>query len=330
MKKVKFGILSTANIGLNALVPGIQKSQFGDLYAIASRSIQKAKTAAEDKNIPVYYGNYDELLEDNQVDAIYIPLPNHLHVDWTIKALEAGKHVLCEKPFALNEIDGKRLLPALENNPDLKFMEAFMYKFHPQWQQVKSLIQSGEIGDIIDVKSTFSYDNPDPNNIRNKYKNGGGGILDVGCYCINLSRLIYDETPVMLISDIEIDSEFGVDSYAKALIKFPSGHASFSVGTRTVTQQLAQIIGTDGMISIENPFFAAPLEKDLNIYLTRNGNTVTHLVTGANQYALMVDHFAESIINNSVPNITLNDSLNNMRVIDAVFNSYDQQNWIEI
>ena len=329
MKKLKLGILSTANIAINTLIPAIKKSQNCEVSAIASRTIEKAKKVAEMLEIPSYYGNYEDLLNDKEIDAIYIPLPNHLHIDWAIKSMQSGKHVLCEKPISVNIEDGERIKKTLDSYPNLLFMEAFMYGFHKQWNKVKEIIRSGKIGKIIDIKSTFSYNNPDPKNIRNKYKNGGGGLLDVGCYCINLSRMIYNEEPNRVISSIDFDKNFEVDTYAKVFMEFPSGHASFSVGTKTVDYQQAIIVGTQGMITIENPFYPTSSDGSVKIHIKTSISNESFTIASENQYSIMVDHFAESIFNKTQPKISFQNSLDNMKIIDKIFESAKIDIWVE-
>ena len=332
MRKIKFGILSTAQIGINNVIPAILQSKNCEVVAICSRNLESASNVAKKLNIPKAYGSYEELLVDKEIDAIYNPLPNHLHIDWTIKAMDAGKHVLCEKPISIDVEDGKRLIQTLKKYPNLIFMEAFMYGFHKQWKKVGELICEGKIGEIIDVKSTFTYNNPNPENIRNKYKLGGGGLLDVGCYCINVSRMIYNDEPIEAFGILKFDEVFGVDVYAKATLKFPGGLASFSVGTQTVSSQQVQIVGTKGKINIENPFYGTPtLESDTKIHYTDDKyNTETFVIKGENQYMKMADHFAESIINQTIPRISYENSMGNMRVIDAVFASDKSGKWEKV
>jgi predicted dehydrogenase len=195
MNKVRWGILSTAKIGLEKVIPAMQKGQYSLIDAIASRNLVRAQKAAEKLNIPKSYGNYEQLLADPDIDAVYIPLPNHLHVPWSRKALQAGKHVLCEKPIGLTLSEAQELLRESKQYPQLKIMEAFMYRHHPQWQLAKKWIEEGKIGDLQAIQSFFSYHNLDPNNIRNKADIGGGGLMDIGCYCISLSRFIFFDEP---------------------------------------------------------------------------------------------------------------------------------------
>ncbi|MEZ6046134.1 MAG: Gfo/Idh/MocA family oxidoreductase [Planctomycetaceae bacterium] len=201
MKKVRWGVLSTAKIGTVKVIPAMQQGNFSEVTAIASRSLENAKYAATDLGIPKAYGSYEELLDDPDIDAIYNPLPNHMHVDWSIRALEAGKHVLCEKPIGLTSEEGQKLVDAGARSPHLKLMEAFMYRHHPQWQQARKWVESGEIGELRTIQTAFSYFNDDPGNIRNQAEIGGGGLMDIGCYPISLSRFIFGAEPESGLSD---------------------------------------------------------------------------------------------------------------------------------
>src|SRR5215207_7980806 len=199
MKKIRWGILSTAKIGREKVIPALQKGQFCEVVAIASPNRQRLHEEADRLSIPVRYDSYEELLKDTTIDAVYIPLPNHLHVPWTLKAMEANKHVLCEKPIGLSSAEALKLLEASEQKPHLKIMEAFMYRFHPQWINAKQLVEKGEIGELRTVQSFFSYYNRDPNNIRNKKEAGGGVMMDIGCYCISFARFLFDTEPERVI-----------------------------------------------------------------------------------------------------------------------------------
>src|SRR5690606_19386977 len=222
--KIRWGILSTARIGVVKYILAIQHSNLGVVTAIATRSVMKAREAAENLGIHKAYGSYEELLRDPDVDAIYNPLPNHLHVPWSLRALDAGKHVLCEKPVAMDAAEGQSLLEAAAKFPHLKIMEAFMYRFHPQWVKAKSLVDEGRIGALKTIHAFFSYHNIDPANIRNKSDIGGGGLMDIGCYCISLSRFLYGREPVTVRGLVERDSVMGTDVLT-------SGMLDFSVGT---------------------------------------------------------------------------------------------------
>ncbi|MCH2271207.1 MAG: Gfo/Idh/MocA family oxidoreductase, partial [SAR324 cluster bacterium] len=205
MKKIRWGVLSTANIGLEKVIPAMQQGEYCEMSAIASQSQEKAQAAAAQLGIAKAYGSYEELLADTEIDAVYIPLPNHLHVPWSIKALKAGKHVLCEKPIGLKTAEAEDLLKEAQKYPELKVMEAFMYRHHPQWQRAKQLVTEGKIGDLRTIHSFFSYYNADPENIRNMANIGGGGLMDIGCYCISLARFIFGSEPQRVLGKLEYD-----------------------------------------------------------------------------------------------------------------------------
>jgi len=329
MKSIKWGILSTAKIGKKHLIPAIQASGTGDVHAIASRDAGRAERTAEELDIPVSYGGYDELLADESIDAIYNPLPNHLHVPWTIKAMEAGKHVLCEKPIALDSNEAEELLLKAREFPELKIMEAFMYRFHPQWTIAKNMVKNKEIGLLQSVQSIFSYYNDDPENIRNRPNMGGGGLMDIGCYCISISRFLFGREPDSVIGEIDIDPDFGVDRKASGILTFGDRTSTFTCSTQMHNYQRVLIFGTDGMIEIEVPF-NAPADKPVKLYLTKNGTRETHKIPAVDQYMLQADAFCRSIINNTEVPTPLDDAVANMKVIDAMFESGKAGNMVDL
>lgn len=320
MKSVRWGILSTAKIGLEHLIPAIDASDFGTVHAIASRDEKKADEEARKLNIPLSYGSYEELLVDESVDAIYNPLPNHLHVPWTLKAMEAGKHVLCEKPIGLDSDEAELLLNKTREFPDLKVMEAFMYRFHPQWERVLSLIGSGEIGTLESIHSVFTYFNDDPKNIRNWPHMGGGGLMDIGCYCISVSRLLFGKEPDRVSGELDIDPGYGVDRKASGILSFGDKTATFTCSTKVENYQHVLIYGSDGLIEVEKPFNPQG-DKTAFIHLTKQGERKTIEIEAVDQFRLQVDRFCQSIINNTAVPTPLEDSVANMKVIDAVFKS---------
>jgi predicted dehydrogenase len=324
MKQIKWGVLSTSNFGINHLIPAIRASKTGSVHAIASRNKENAARVADELKILTSYGSYEELLADDTIDAIYNPLPNHLHVPWTIKAMEAGKHVLCEKPIAMNRSEADSLLKETLDNPGLKVMEAFMYRFHPQWKEVRSLLERQEIGTVQSIHSVFNYYNDDPDNIRNRPEMGGGGLMDIGCYCISLSRFLFDEEPESVFGQLDIDPQFGVDRKASGILTFGDKTATFTCSTRTHDYQRAIIFGTDGLIEIERPFNPSG-DQPAYIYLTKNGERKTIQTESVDQYRLQVDAFCHSIINDKPVPSPLKDAVANMKVIDAVFKS-DEEN----
>lgn len=230
-RKVKWGVLSTANIGVQKVLPAMQEGEVTSIEAIASRSLEKAKATADALGIPKYYGSYEELLEDEEIEAIYNPLPNHLHVPWSIRCMEAGKHVLCEKPIALTLPEMKNLIE-VRDKTGVKAGEAFVIRTHPQWLRARELVKSGEIGTLKAIQGFFSYFNIDPNNIRNIYDIGGGGIWDIGCYPVNTSRFLFGEEPRRVISLIDRDPEMKIDRLASVILDFPSGQATLTSSTQ--------------------------------------------------------------------------------------------------
>ena len=234
MNKIHWGILSTAKIAIEKVIPAMQQGKHCEMSAIASRTQENARETAKSLKIPKSYGSYQELLNDTSIDAVYIPLPNHMHVPWTIKALAAGKHVLCEKPIAMTADEAEKLLQETQKYPHLKVMEAFMYRHHPQWLRALDMINEGGIGTVKTVHSFFSYHNDDPENIRNIANIGGGGLMDIGCYCISLARLIFDTEPQRVMGKIELDPEFKTDRLCSGILDFGQGTSTFTCSTQLV------------------------------------------------------------------------------------------------
>ena len=327
MRKINWGILGTARIATRKVIPALQSSKHGVVTAIASRDIVKAQTEATLLGIPKAFGSYEELLTDNDIDAVYIPLPNHLHVPWSIKALEAGKHVLCEKPVGLNTSEATVLIEAAKRHPRLKIMEAFMYRHHPQWQLALKLIADGGIGDLRTIQSFFSYWNVDPNNIRNIGEIGGGGLMDIGCYCISLSRFLFDAEPSRVFGTTECDPAFGTDRLASGLLEFPRGTATFTCSTQLSPYQRVNIFGTRGRIEIEIPFNAPP-DRPCRIWHQDERETREIMVETCDQYSIQGDLFALAILGDQPVPTPLEDALANMRVIEAVQLSASRGSWV--
>jgi predicted dehydrogenase len=332
-RNVRWGILSTAAIAVNKVVPAMQQGDWSEVLAIASRDINKATQVAQRLGIPRAYGTYEELLADRDVEVIYNPLPNHLHVPWTIRAAEAGKHVLCEKPIGLNMQDAAQLL-ALRDRTGMKIQEAFMVKTHPQWISAFELIKSGRIGELRSINGFFSYFNSDPQNIRNKLEVGGGGIMDVGCYAITISRFIFRDEPRRVIGLIERDVNLGIDRLASVILDFPAGQASFTCGTQIVPYQRMQLCGTRGRIEVEIPF-NAPADKATRIFihdgadLGGNSPEVKEFAI-CDQYTIQGDLFSRAIRENGAQAILLEDAVKNMAVIDALFRSESSGGWEKV
>ena len=315
MNKVRWGILGTAKIALAKVIPAMQRSPWCEITAIASRDLSKAKRAAAELNIPNAYGSYEELLADNAVEAVYNPIPNHLHVPWTVKAAEAGKHVLCEKPIALRAAEARKLLE-VRDRTGVRIQEAFMVRTHPQWLETRRLIRSGRIGSLRSITGFFSYFNPDPENIRNKLDFGGGALMDIGCYPITVSRWIYDAEPQRVLGLIERDPEFGTDALTTAVLEFPDGHSTFTCSTRLAPYQRMIFHGTEGRIEVLIPF-NAPNDRPTQILL--DDEMIEFPV--CDQYEIQGSLFSQALRENRQQPIPLEDAINNMTVIDAVFRS---------
>lgn len=329
MNNVRWGILSTARIGTEKVIPAIQQGTSCDVTAIASRTLDAARAAADRLHIPKAYDSYEALLADPDVDAIYIPLPNHLHVLWSIKALEAGKHVLCEKPIGLSAAEGQLLVEAAQAHPHLKVMEAFMYRHHPQWQRALHLLREGHIGTLRTVHSFFSYFNADPANIRNNADIGGGGLMDIGCYNISLSRLLFDAEPRRVCGIIEFDPAFNTDRLASALLDFGDGTATFTCSTQLTPYQRVHIYGTEGRIEIEIPFNAPP-DRACRIWHHHGAATDEIVFDVVDQYTLQADLFARAILNDTPVPTPIEDAVANMRVLEAIFESAERDAWMEV
>ncbi|MCB0684934.1 MAG: Gfo/Idh/MocA family oxidoreductase [Saprospiraceae bacterium] len=330
VRKVKWGILSSAKIGVVKVIPGMQKSEYCEIVGISSREGGRALAAAERLGIPKAYDSYEALLADPEIEAVYNPLPNHLHVPWSIKALEAGKHVLCEKPVGLNADEAKSLMQVARKYPHLKLMEAFMYRFHPQWVKAKSLIHSGAIGQVKTLQSFFSYYNDDPTNIRNKADIGGGGLMDIGCYCISFGRFLFDEEPHRVVGLMEYDPVLRVDRLASGILDFSDGKSStFTCSTQLMPFQHCLIFGTLGYIEIEIPVNAPP-DAPTRIWLVTKSERKEIGFEICDQYTLQGDAFSLAIINNEEVPTPFLDAINNMKVIDAVIESGRANQWVTI
>ena len=329
-QKVKWGVLGVANIAVKKVIPAMQKGQWCEITGIASRDLSKAQAAAEQLNIPKAYGSYEELISDPEIEAIYNPLPNNLHVEWTIKAAEAGKHILCEKPISMTVAEALPLLNTRDQT-GVKIEEAFMVRTHPQWITVLNLIKEGAIGQVRAVEGHFSYNNQDPHNIRNIRETGGGGLMDIGCYMIFFARLIFNDEPTRVVSLIEEHPETKTDILTSALLEFPGGHATFTCGTRIVPYQRVQILGTSGRIEVQIPCNAPP-DEACKVFID-NGtelsgrNIKTIELEVCDQYTIQGDLFSEAIREKTEPVLSLEDSIKNMAVIEAVFRSAKSGHW---
>ena len=330
MKPVRWGILSTAKIGLQKVIPAMQRSETCEIRAIASRDLSAAQTAARALGIPVAYGSYDELFADSEIEAIYNPLPNHLHVPLSIRAAEAGKHVLCEKPIALDANEARTLVEARDRTGVL-IQEAFMVRYHPQWLRVRELVRNGRIGTLRSVQGFFSYNNRDPKNIRNMADIGGGGLYDIGCYPITGARFVFEDEPARAMGLIERDPEWGIDRLTSAILEFSGGHATFTCSTQIVPYQRIHFFGTSGRIEIEIPFNAPP-DRTCRIFIddgTQLGNAgvqVEELPT-TDQYTVQGEVISDAIRSGKPLEFPLENALHGMRIIDAVFRSAETGHW---
>jgi predicted dehydrogenase len=320
MNKINWGVLSTARIGVNKVIPALQACRFGRVAAIASRDHTRGQQAAEKLGIGKVHGSYEALLADPAIQAVYIPLPNHLHVPWSIKALAAGKHVLCEKPIGLNAREAQHLLDAAARYPNLKVMEAFMYRHHPQWIKARQLVAEGSIGELRTVHSVFSYWNVDPDNIRNQGDIGGGAMMDIGCYCVSLSRWLFEAEPTRVLGAAQFDPVFKTDRMTSGVLEFGRGVATFTCSTQLSPYQRVNIFGTEGRIEIEIPFNAPP-DRACRLSHQRGATTTEHVFDVCDQYTIQGDLFARAILDDSPVPTPLTDALANMRVIEAVLTS---------
>ena len=329
MKKIRWGVLSTARIGTETVIPAMQLSEYCTVTAIASRQLEKAQAAARQLGIEKAYGSYEELLSDPNIDAVYIPLPNHLHVPWTINALKAGKHVLCEKPIGLSAAEAQKLLETSRKFPYLKVMEAFMYRHHPQWQRAKQRVTEGKIGELRTIQTFFSYYNTDPDNIRNKADIGGGGLMDIGCYCISLSRFIFEAEPWRVCGIMEEDPNMKVDRLTSGILEFASGTSTFTCATQLVPYQRVNIFGTKGRIEIEIPF-NAPSDRPCKVWYG-DGNKIEEVVLEVcNQYTIQGDLFSRAVLEDRDVPVPLEDAVANMKVIEALISSTRSRKWESI
>ncbi|MCU1241391.1 MAG: oxidoreductase domain protein [Candidatus Acidoferrum typicum] len=327
MKKVKWGVLGAASIAVRKVIPGMQKGAYSEITAIASRDKNRAEEAAGKLGIARAYGSYEELLRDGEIEAVYNPLPNHLHVPWSVKAAEAGKHVLCEKPISLTVAEAKSLL-AVRDRTGVKIGEAFMVKTHPQWLRTQGIIRTGGIGNLRAIAGVFSYFNRDPANVRHKVEWGGGGLMDIGCYPITMSRFIFGEEPTRVTGTLERDPDFGTDRLASAILEFPSGQSIFTCGTQTAYFQRMHFLGTSGRVEIEVPW-NAPNDRPCRIFIgdLMGGAPKVEEFPIVDQYTIQGDEFSRAIRGEREVPVPLEDAINNMAVIEAIFKAAESGRW---
>jgi predicted dehydrogenase len=328
--RVSWGILGTAKIARTKVVPAMQRGDWTEVVAIASRDPAKAERVARELGVPRAYGAYEDLLADPAVEAVYIPLPNHLHVPWSIKAAEAGKHVLCEKPLALTVAEARELL-AVRDRTKVRIQEAFMVRTAPQWLRAREIARSGRIGELRVATCSFSYFNRDPTNVRNVAGCGGGALMDVGCYPITTSRFMFGEEPRRVAGLVERDPEFGTDRLTSAILEFPSGRSVFTCSTQLVPYQRMHFMGTKGRLEIEIPFNAPP-DRPCRLFVDDGsdvfgGGVETIEVPAADQYTVQADRFSEALRKGAEQPVPLEDAVRNTAAIEAVFRAAASGRW---
>jgi predicted dehydrogenase len=324
---IRFGVLSTARIATQKVIPALQRGTHTEVVAIASRDSARARQVALDLGIPRSHGSYADLLADRSVDAVYIPLPNDQHVPWAIRSLEAGKHVLCEKPLALTAAEAALLLEASQRFPRLKVMEAFVYRHHPQWTLVKELVNSGRIGTLRTIQVYLGYFNRDPKNIRHDPAKGGGGMMDIGCYCISVARWLFGKEPRRVLALVEMDPDFGTDRLASAILDFETGQATFTCSTQVARFQQVNLVGTEGWVDMTDAPFNAPTDRGCVVRLGTQGEVQRFETPACNQYTLQGDNFAQAILEDLPVPSPLSDAVSNMQVIERLLASGRSGTW---
>jgi predicted dehydrogenase len=316
-------VIGCADIAVKKVIPAMSGSELSHVIAIASRSTDRARVTADSLGIPKSYGSYEELLGDPEIEAVYIPLPNHLHPQWTIAAAEAGKHVLCEKPLATSSELAAEMIDAAERT-GVKLMEAFMYRLHPLWTEVRRLIADGAVGELRGVQSFFSYHNVDPADIRNRLDTGGGALHDIGCYPVNVARMLFDSEPSDVNATIHRDPEFGTDVLTSVVLDFDGRHAAFTCSTQLEDDQRVHIYGTEGRLLVEIPFNIPP-DRPTRVLLVSGGdppvdpNVVVHQVAAADQYRIQADAFSRAIRDDTPAPTPPQDAVGNIEVMERIF-----------
>ena len=325
---MRFGVLGISNHFVKRVLLPLKRSEEAEIYAIASRSAGKAREFAREHGIRKWYGSYDALLNDKDVDAVYIPLPNHLHAEYIKKAADAGKHVLCEKPIALNYPQAREAIEYAQKRGIL-LMEAFMYRFHPQWIRAREIVLSGELGQIQSIHCYFSYDNKDPSNIRNIKEFGGGALLDIGVYATSTARFLLNAEPKRVLCLLQKDPKFDVDTLVSGMLDFGEIRSLFTVATQAFPAQNVEVYGTSGTLTLEIPFNIYP---DVPAHVTvRTGIGQREILLGpADQYLLEFDAFAKAVRGRATFPFPHEDSLANMKTIDALFRSAESGKWEEV
>jgi predicted dehydrogenase len=330
-KKIRWGILGVARIAVRRVIPAMRACQQCEVAAVASRDLRKAEEVARSLGIPRAYGSYDELLADPEIDVIYNPLPNHLHVPWSVRAAEAGKHVLCEKPIAMNATEARQLIEA-RDRAKVKIGEAFMVRTHPRWLRVQQMIREGRIGDLRVISGWCGYFNRDPMDVRNTLEYGGGALLDIGCYLVALSRFIFEQEPARVSALIERDPEMRTDRLTSGILEFSTGRAIFTCATQIGYHQRMIFFGTKGRIEIDRPINPT-LNEPSKIVIDDNpaapdgAGVTTELIPACNQFTIQADLFSQAVREGHEVPVPVDDSVKNMAAIDAIFRSAESGLW---
>jgi len=328
-QRLKWGVLGVAKIATDKVIPAMQRGERTSVVAIGSRDRAKAERAAAELGIARAHGSYDDVLNDRDVDAVYIPLPNHMHLEWATRAAEAGKHVLCEKPIGMDASEAAELL-AVRDRTGVKIQEAFMVRTHPQWTTAKALVDSGDLGELRAMTGVFSYFNDDATNIRNLLECGGGALMDIGCYFVMTSRFIFGREPVRAIASMEIDPEFGTDRLTSMVIDYGGPTFAGTCATQMSPSQRIQIAGTKGRMEIEIPFNAPQNEPAWFTVEGRKGVVERLDTQRCDQYTIQGDRFAAAVLDGTDVVYPLEESVGNMRVIDALFESVRSSGWVDL
>ncbi len=330
IEKVRWGVLGAAKIAVEKVIPAMQKGEWSSVVGVASRDAGRAARVAGGLGVAKSYGSYEELLADPDIEAVYNPLPNHLHVPWTLKAAEAGKHVLCEKPVAMSAAEARSLIEARDRR-GVKIQEAFMVRTHPQWLAAREVVRSGRVGELRSVEAFFSYFNRDPSNIRNIPAAGGGALMDIGCYPVQISRFVYGAEPRRVFAFVERDPLMQTDRLTSAVLDFERGRAAFTCSTQLVAHQRVELIGTRGRVEVEVPFNAPP-DRPTRVRVDDGSapggaNAETLEFGPCDQYTIQGDLFSRAVREGTEQPIPLEDAVNNMAVIDALFRSAESGRW---
>ena len=330
-KKIRWGILGVAGIAVRRVIPAMRACQECEIVAIASRDLHKAKETARSLAIPRAWGSYDELLADPEIDVIYNPLPNHLHVPWSIRAAEAGKHVLCEKPVGMNAAEARQLITA-RDRAGVKIGEGFMVRTHPRWLRVRQMVRDGRLGDLRVMTASCGYFNRNPHDVRNTLESGGGAMLDIGCYPVTLSRFIFEQEPTRVSALIDRDPEMRTDRLTSAILEFPGGQAVFTCSTQIGYNQRMAFLGSKGRIEIDRPINPT-IEEPSKIVINDNpgdptgGGIAIESIPACNQFTIQGDLFSKAVREGAEVPVPLEDSVKNMAVIDAIFRAAESNRW---